>query len=122
MKRNRAMCKLCESIIESHTAKDRVSCTCGEIEVDGGKENYICYAKDFKNFIRIDEEDVKIEVKVKEIDSTKANFNNSKEALEEMIKSIENMPSNALITSATQYDLLGILYLLQSFFSCKEES
>ncbi len=34
---NKARCKLCGDVIESHTAHDFVTCSCGSVSVDGGK-------------------------------------------------------------------------------------
>jgi len=38
IKRNRARCRACGSIIESRSCHDYVSCECGGIAVDGGRE------------------------------------------------------------------------------------
>lgn len=53
--KNKAKCKLCESTIESYTVNDYVECKCGEIAVCGGSYKYEVYAKNFDNFLRIDE-------------------------------------------------------------------
>ena len=52
---NRAKCKLCNDIIESTHRHDFVSCSCGEIFVDGGKDYLRRGAKDFKNLIDMSE-------------------------------------------------------------------
>ena len=49
---NKARCKLCGDIIESKHRHDWVSCKCGEIFVDGGKE-YI--RRGFKKYENIEE-------------------------------------------------------------------
>lgn len=36
--KNQAMCKICGDIIESKTAHDFVTCSCGALSVDGGHE------------------------------------------------------------------------------------
>lgn len=36
--RNRAQCKKCGDIIESRHSHDFVTCSCGSLSVDGGKE------------------------------------------------------------------------------------
>ena len=36
--RNRARCKLCNTIVESKTVHDFQACKCGKMFVDGGKE------------------------------------------------------------------------------------
>lgn len=62
--RNRAKCKICRQIIESKTVHDYVTCPCGEISIDGGPGYLRCIAKDFYNFLRIDEDDNEIEVRL----------------------------------------------------------
>lgn len=49
--RNSAKCKLCEVEIESKYRWDYVSCECGEIFVDGGKDYLRRGANNFENFI-----------------------------------------------------------------------
>ena len=39
-KRNRARCKKCKDIIESKHRHDFVTCTCGAVSVDGGKDYF----------------------------------------------------------------------------------
>jgi len=39
-KRNRAKCKKCGDVIESEYRHDFVTCTCGAISVDGGKDYF----------------------------------------------------------------------------------
>ena len=36
--KNQAMCKTCGDIIESKTSHDFVTCSCGALSVDGGKD------------------------------------------------------------------------------------
>lgn len=55
-KRNRAKCRLCGSIIESLHRHDFKKCSCGEIMVDGGNDYWRCGAKDWRNFIRLDDD------------------------------------------------------------------
>ena len=57
--RNIAKCKLCSSIIESKHRHDYVSCLCGEISIDGGNDYHKCFAKDWRNFVRVDDEEMK---------------------------------------------------------------
>ena len=54
--KNRAKCKLCNSIIESFHRHDYVTCACGEIAVDGGLDYFKVIARDYANFLRIDDE------------------------------------------------------------------
>lgn len=50
---NRAQCRLCGDIIESMSKHDWVSCRCGEIFVDGGRDYCRGGAKDFENFVNM---------------------------------------------------------------------
>lgn len=58
--RNSAKCKLCDDEIESTHRHDFVSCKCGEIFVDGGKDYRRHGAKNLANRINtsIEEKDV----------------------------------------------------------------
>lgn len=122
--RNRAKCKKCNSVIESFHATDYVICNCGEIGVDGG-EAMRCTAKDWSNFVRLDEQDNEIVVKV--IDKTdKANEidvepgKQSKQDIIDMIVQmrlgIERLPQHALEQPITHYDLMSLLLLLEAIF------
>jgi hypothetical protein len=66
--RNRAKCKGCGEIIESFHRDDYVTCTCGEIAGDGGKDYYGAAAKNWNNFLRVDDFDNIIPIQVKEKD------------------------------------------------------
>lgn len=52
---NRCQCRLCGDIIESKHGHDFVSCKCGEIFTDGGKEYIRRGANDFDNIIDLSE-------------------------------------------------------------------
>lgn len=58
--RNRAKCKLCEDILESFHKHDYVTCKCGEISIDGGDYYMHCSARDWHNFLRVDDNDNEI--------------------------------------------------------------
>jgi hypothetical protein len=47
---NKAKCTLCGDVIESKHRHDFVSCSCGNIFVDGGKEYLRRGAADFEHF------------------------------------------------------------------------
>lgn len=114
--KNRAKCKLCESIIESFHSTDYVSCKCGEISVDGG-DAFRCAAKNWNNFLRIDNNGNEIVVKVKEehemplVKPTKKELLNM---LEDQIKAFDNLPPHAMNNFVTHYDLYAALLLLSS--------
>jgi|SRR5579863_2762827 len=126
--RNRAKCKLCESIIESFHQYDYVSCKCGEIAVDGGNNHLRAVARDYRNFLRVDDEGNEIIVKVveneaeaaKQQDNVKDDYPskpNRQELLDElqlMIKAIENLPTHAMSLPITHYDFCSGLMLLSA--------
>ena len=88
-----------------------------------------CAARDFAHFLRIDDEDCEIAVKVvvggKEsmIDPSMPQEKVVKQkplkadivaAIDEMVKSWENLPPAAMVAPVTYYDLLSVLLLLSS--------
>ncbi len=126
--RNRAKCSLCNVVLESFHLTDYVSCECGEIGIRGGPSRFECYAKDFKNFKRVDDLDNEFEVKVLDEEEEVKPLDNdlviTKEevllAVKEMIINYENLPPHALSAAITGYDLLSVLFLLQSALSIEE--
>lgn len=111
--RNRAKCKACESIIESLNVNDEVTCKCGQISVSGG-ELLGCAAVNWGNFLRVDDEGNVIVPTVKDkAPVCKADLLN---ALDEMIKRIEEMPQQAMIVAINHYDFVSLLILLSSIF------
>lgn len=133
--RNRAKCKLCESIIESFHNHDYVTCKCGEISVDGGTSYYKASAIDWRNFLRVDDEGNEIIVSVIEKEGTqqehkevekppKPTYEDLLKMLDNMIKSYEELPPAALYSNINHYDLLSVLLLLSEIFrasSCNKE-
>lgn len=132
--KNRAKCKLCSTVIESFHATDLLQCKCGEISVYGG-DALKCAAKDWGNFLRIDDEGNEIIIKVSELSTNQETQNNNdtkhipskKELLEmlhEMIKSVEGLPQHAMNAPITHYDYASLLILLAALFeadSCKDD-
>ena len=57
--RNRCQCRLCDDIIESRHRHDFVSCKCGEIFTDGGREYIRRGANDLGNIIDLSEYELK---------------------------------------------------------------
>lgn len=123
--RNRAKCKLCKDIIESLHHYDYVTCSCGEISVDGGLDMLRVSAKSFENFIRIDDLGNEIPVKVIEKDlkhdEVKADEKiDHFDTLNMMIKTYEELPSSAMQAPVTHHDLYSVLVLLSELLpSCK---
>ncbi len=122
--KNRAKCKLCASIIESYHATDLVLCKCGEISVDGG-DALLCAAKDWVNFLRIDDQGNEIIPTIKtvikqesapEMPREKPSKDDLLKLLSEMIENIERLPKIALAQHVTHYDLLSTLLLLRELF------
>ena len=62
--KNRAKCKLCNDVLESFHRHDFVRCKCDEISIDGGTDLFKCGAKNWCNFIRLDDNDNEFPVKV----------------------------------------------------------
>lgn len=122
--RNRAKCKLCGSVIESYHSTDLVLCKCGEIEVDGG-DALRCAAKNWNNFLRVDDKDNEIMVTVKD-DVKQLDFDKPigrsdliKE-LDSMINQIESLPSHAMTTPINHYDQCALLILLSAILKSKD--
>ncbi len=115
--RNRAKCKACESIIESLSSRDECNCKCGQISVSGG-ERMGCAAMDWGNFLRVDDEGNVIVPTVQ--DKPAVSKADLIDALDEMIKRIEDMPQQAMIVSINHYDFVSLLILLSSIFRSEE--
>lgn len=127
---NRAKCKLCQTIIESMHMHDYVTCKCGEISVDGGPHYMRCAAKDFSNFLRVDDEGNEIVVKVESKTAPDTGFSediSKKPTKEELLKmisdlceSFERLPPQAAMTPITHADLAGVVFLILAVFKAKE--
>ena len=55
IKHNRAKCKLCLEIIESENRHDYVTCKCGEVSVDGGKDYLKRSGRNLDNVLELSE-------------------------------------------------------------------
>lgn len=115
--RNRAKCKACESIIESLNARDECACKCGQISVSGG-ERMGCAAVDWSNFLRVDDEGNVIVPSI--TDKPPICKADLLDALDDMIKRIEEMPQQAMIVSINHYDFVSLLILLSSIFRSED--
>jgi hypothetical protein len=115
--RNRAKCKQCESIIESKAINDEILCKCGQISVSGG-ELLGCSARNWANFLRVDDEGNTIVPTIQE--ANKVTREDLFDALDEMVKKIEEMPPNAMIVAINHYDFVSLLMLLSSIFRFEE--
>jgi hypothetical protein len=126
--KNRAKCKLCNSIIESYHEYDYVTCKCSEISVTGGNIKFECFANDWNNFIRVDDQGNEIIVIVKDnpslnmptqvqetpLSNQKPTKKDLLNILEEQIKYYENLPQNAMSAPVSNYDLLSTLLILSA--------
>lgn len=144
--KNRAKCKLCSSIIESFHSTDWVICKCEEIAVGGG-DAMNCAAKEWNNFLRIDDEGKEIIPKIldsglnepadKSAETNQESQNTDPhqinhipnrteliDMLSEMIKNIENLPQYVMSSPITHYDFCSLLILITALFrtdSCKDD-
>ena len=121
--RNRAKCLLCGSIIESFHTYDHIECKCGEISITGGPDCFKTASKDpsYKNFVRVDDEDNEIAVKIvdtqekpKPVEVPKLTRDDYLKMLDDQIKTIEGLPQHAMYTPVTHYDLYSSLLLLST--------
>ena len=135
--KNRAKCKLCESIIESFHRYDYVTCKCGEIAIDGGNDTFRCVVRNFDNFLRIDDEgniiipkviDKEVTLDAIPIESkmpSKPTRAEMLDMLDRMHESILKMPQEAMIAPITHYDYASLILLLSAILredDCKESS
>lgn len=127
--RNRAKCKLCNSIIESYSLEDYVTCSCGEIAITGGNSKYYVSAKEYSNFLRVDDEGNEIIVTVKHEDESYPPKEEesiidkrrlSLDMLYAMAKSYDNLPPQALQLPASNADLASALFIIYSILNSKD--
>jgi hypothetical protein len=127
--RNRAKCKLCGDILESFHRHDLILCECGEISIDGGLDYSNCAAKDWNNFLRIDDENNEIIVKVIQkdqipLEKEKSNPLNRKETiemLETMLNNIQNLPESGIRSPISHFDLYSYLLPILSILKTLEK-
>lgn len=133
--RNRAKCKLCEDIIESMYTHDYQMCKCGEIAVDGGKDYHRVLAKDWANFLRIDDDgnviiptirnneekcgDESVEKKA-ESEPAKRSKKDLIWELDEMINGFKRLPPGALAQPVDHSDWVSLLSFLSRFFKAED--
>lgn len=123
--KNRAKCKLCQDIIESFHRHDYVTCKCGEISVDGGLDYFKCGAKEWKNFLRVDDEGNEIEIQIKENKDEPKHEEPVKKptkkellsTLEDMVKTFNDLPQEAMSAPINHYDFSSLLSVLIVLFS-----
>lgn len=128
--RNRAKCVLCEDILESFHTHDYVTCKCGEISIDGGQNSLKTSAKNYENFLRLDDHGKEIKVTVLESHQEKETqtqtpltVSSSSELidmLDSLGKSIEGLPKNAMTLPITHYDYYSLIILLVAILKSKD--
>jgi hypothetical protein len=126
--RNRAKCKLCCDVIESFHRGDYVTCKCDEIAVCGGTEKLEVFAKDWSNFIRMDDEGNEIVIHLEE--SQKADQSKQEvvpltyskseyiQMLDEFCQKIDSLPTGARFDAVTHADLSSVLKVVVDIFRC----
>lgn len=117
--RNRAKCALCKDTLESFHEHDRVECSCGEISISGGSMRFYASAKDFKNFLRVDDEGREVHVKVVDVDAKEEPkpsdiVADPVEMLGEYLGSIERLPKHMLESSISHADLFCALSMVHA--------
>ena len=129
--RNRAKCKLCASVIESHHRYDWVGCQCGEITVSGGNDKYECSAKNWDNFLRVDDQDNVIVPKVVSNDAKEAvklqlsdnsvilqsnaiSYAEKLSMLKEMVKNLDDLPQEIMMQPINHYDFYSFVAVIIS--------
>ena len=136
--RNRAKCKLCGEVLESFHMSDFVQCKCKEISIDGGLQHFKAAAREWCNFLRIDDDDNEIAVtfvekgtegpqkapeptpeqtpEKNEADSLPSPIDSKEElikTIDEMLGVIERLPIQAQTQPVTHYDYVSILLLIK---------
>lgn len=127
--KNRAKCKLCGDILESFHRHDYIVCKCGEISIDGGLDYLKCSAKNWQNFLRIDDEGNEIIIKVIDQPEKEQAPEEIKkltrleqiEMLETMVKNIENLPKHVMDLPINHYDFYSYILLITSILKTPEK-
>lgn len=128
--KNRAKCKLCNEVLESFHRYDHVSCKCGEISISGGRDTLECSAKNWSNFLRVDDQGNEIVIKVQDSkgkeeqkaeDLPALTKDDKIKMLEEMVKNIENLPQHAMAAPINHYDLFNYMAMILSILKHKRK-
>ena len=120
--RNRAKCKLCADIIESLSADHIIDCKCEEITIFGGDKTFGCRAKNWDNFLRVDDEGNEIVITVKNEPEKlpKLTREDLLKMLDAMNENIEKLPQHAMTQAVNQYDLSSLIILISAILRSKE--
>lgn len=124
--KNRAKCRLCGDILESLTQFDVVECSCKEISIWGGEYELRCHARDFKNFLRIDDRGAERQVKYIEVHEEDQKNEASEpvpkaltrqeliDEIDTLVQYISDYPPHKLHSACTYADLRDFVSLLSS--------
>jgi len=124
--RNRAKCRLCNDVLESFHTHDYVQCTCGEIAIDGGQQYMRVLTKHWDNFLRLDDNDIEIPIKIKEREPpateipirsrTRPTKSELLDSLKGIIEAYEKMPEKALQQPVSHSDFVSLLLIVDALF------
>lgn len=127
--RLKGKCGICQSRIETFKKGDSVECICGEIGIDCRENQALISAREWKNFIRLDDMNQPMGApQVKSSSEAEEPKRPGKEQLLDMlsmmIKNLEELPPKGLGSAVTHYDLLSSLLLIDALFrsDCKPDS
>lgn len=124
--KNRAKCKLCDSIIESFHSYDRVACKCDEIMVDGGDAMYCGVKTSWDNFLRLDDKGNEIAVKYQDPHNKEGADDAAENApkqitreeliemLDTLVKNFEHLPEHAKLGPVNHYDLVSFMLVISN--------
>lgn len=117
----RSKCKLCESIIKAKEG-DIVSCSCGELTLNGILKTVVCI-KSTENYMEVDDLGNEItEPRMSAVsDSPKPVIKDLLKLFDEMIESVERLPAAGMMSSINHYDYLSLLFLIRSSFESLSE-
>lgn len=109
----RAKCRKCNNIIESKHRHDYVTCSCGAISVDGGKDYFRARFDDEANFICVDDEGNEIIPKKKEVAEPTPDELTRQKAQEQWENEknhvIHDLPAPPESPKPTKHEMLAIL-------------
>lgn len=118
--KNRAKCKLCNTIITTLNTLDEFSCPCGELTIDCISGEFHAKVKsDIDNLILVDDEGNEIIPKFAHIELEMSVPNSRKEillTLDAMIASIDSLPPSARQSPITHSDFSAALSLIATLF------
>jgi hypothetical protein len=127
--KNRAKCKLCGDVIESKHRHDFVACKCENISVDGGNDYCHMNVKDKQGFCMIDDEGNEIIPKYSDALNEPITAEEVAEKIlpkpkreellcimDEMVRRIDELPKEAILSPVTHADFSSLLMLLSSIF------